>query len=498
MDSRPARDLGALIGATAVTRCLFRSHRLYDIDSVNFALALQRFDPQAHQPHPPGYFLYVYLGRLANWILQDANTALVAISILASCGAVAMIYVLACTWFGRLAARFAGLIFFFSPLAWFHGTVALTYIVEAFFSALLANLCWRAAGGSKAIVLSAAVVLGVAAGLRPSSLLILGPLLVFSLRRLPRRTALMGLAALSLTLLAWLIPMLRQSGGLAGYLGPLWSLWRLVPSRATVFNSSPLTSLARFCTIVGIYGLCFGTASLLTFARPHSSVDRRITQFTWVWIAPSLVLFTFVFLKFVNSGYLLVVMPAACVWLGYGAANWYTGSAMAKSAKFTLLGLAAAANTVIFLYAPLYCSYRETSQFEAELNRILITLPQVAAPQDTLIVGFDSHFLGYRHAGYYLPDYLVVQFPEVPLASGTGVFWMQHRDTRVTAKIPMRPYKYFILFPLPSSEREYHGYLDGVRARLPPGELRVVARGGFQYTVGPAADLGLLFPSAAR
>ncbi len=140
-------DAAALIAATGLTRFLFRSHYLYDIDSVNFALGLKRFDTTVHQPHPPGYFLYICLGRLASLFFHDANSALVAISILFSCAAVAMIFLLADSWFGRGAARFAGLIFLFSPLAWFHGIVALTYIVEAFFSALVGYLCWRADRG---------------------------------------------------------------------------------------------------------------------------------------------------------------------------------------------------------------------------------------------------------------------------------------------------------------------------------------------------------------
>src|SRR5438876_1162313 len=86
---------GLLVCAVALSRFLFRSHYLYDIDSVNYALALDRFDPTVHQPHPPGYFLYVYLGRLARLAFRDSNTALVFLSIVASCAAAAMIYVLA-------------------------------------------------------------------------------------------------------------------------------------------------------------------------------------------------------------------------------------------------------------------------------------------------------------------------------------------------------------------------------------------------------------------
>src|ERR1035437_502773 len=156
----------SLVAAPAATRFGFRSHYLYDIDSVNFALALDRFDPTVHQPHPPGYLLYVCLGRLANLIFHDANTALVALSILFSCGAMAMIYMLADNWFGSSAASFAGLIFLFSPLAWFHGTVALTYIVETFLSALAGYVCWRLYRGSTAFLAPAAVVIGLAAGFR--------------------------------------------------------------------------------------------------------------------------------------------------------------------------------------------------------------------------------------------------------------------------------------------------------------------------------------------
>ncbi len=207
-----------LIALTALTRFAFRSHYLYDIDSVNFALALKRFDPSAHQPHPPGYFLYVCLGRLVNLIFHDANAALVAISIAFSCGAAALIYVLADNWFGRKAALFAGMIFVFSPLGWFHGTVALTYIVEAFFSTLIGYLCWRIYCGGAGFIVPGAIVAGIAAGFRPSSLLLLGPLLLFSMYKSNRKQIAYGMATLFGTLLAWFIPMIGINGAAGLYI----------------------------------------------------------------------------------------------------------------------------------------------------------------------------------------------------------------------------------------------------------------------------------------
>ncbi len=494
MNTLQVRDNVLLIAATALTRTVFRSRFLYDLDSVNFALALQRFDPAVHQPHPPGYFLYVCLGKLSNAIFHDANTALVAISILASCGTVAIIYLLASTWFGPSSARFAGLIFICSPLAWFHGTVALTYIVEACFSVVIGYLCWRVYSGSSRFIFTAAVALALATGFRQSSLLVLAPLFLFSIRCAPRRQALWGIGALTLVIAAWFIPMFYASGGAHTYLTSLWSLWRLVPARQTVFTSRIFTSLARLCVILAICVLSFGSATLLLL-RPSKSKNKNLQIFTWIWLAPGLFLFTFIYLKFVNSGYLLVLLPPACVWLGFWTAEWCRHSALIAPARIVLLSAAAAVNCAIFLRAPLYCSYREVRRSERELAATVNAVRQIASPERTLVVGFDSHFLGYRHAGYYLPDYLILQYPEVPLASTTGVFVMRHRDTRVVSRLQIDSFRDFILFPLPSSDPEYLAYMQRVQARFAAGDLHVITSNGRELLTGPATALRVLFPN---
>ena len=38
---------------------------LEDIDSINFALGLHHYDPALHQPHPPGYPVFIAAGRLS-------------------------------------------------------------------------------------------------------------------------------------------------------------------------------------------------------------------------------------------------------------------------------------------------------------------------------------------------------------------------------------------------------------------------------------------------
>ncbi len=494
-------DLALLNAAVLLTRIIFRSRYLYDIDSVNFALALHRFDPLAHQPHPPGYFLYICLGRAVNLVAHDANLAFVAISVTASCGAMSAMYVLARNWWNRSAAFFTGLIFVFSPLVWFHGTVALTYTVELFFSSVTGYLCWRVFEGSRSLVIPAAIAAGLAAGFRPSFLLFIGPLLVFSWFFSPGRArAPAGLIALSLTFAAWFIPMVRQSGGFNAWWSALLSLWRNAPARQTSLNSFAAISLARALTVAGICVLCFGTAALLIFrgARRNPPVDRRKTLFTWIWIGPGLLFFTLIFLRFVNSGYLLVISPPIFAWMGLRLSKWYEEVGLEATARVAVIAACAATNVFVFLYAPIYCSWASVRHFEADLELVVSSLPRIASPTDTMIVGLDSHFLGYRHAGYYLPDWYVAQYPEVRLSSGTRVFAMENRDTRLVGKLPAAGFRNFIIFPLPTNDPDYAKYMTALSARFPNGAIRRVTAGGREVLEGSTADLGFLFPSAAN
>lgn len=128
---------------TVASRIPFTSKLLYHWDSVQFALALEKYDITTHQPHPPGYFLYVMLGRLLNLFIIDANTVFVTISIIFSGLTVVAIYYLANEMYNRKTGVIAAAIAITSPNLWFHGEVALTYIVEAFFSTVIAYLCWK-------------------------------------------------------------------------------------------------------------------------------------------------------------------------------------------------------------------------------------------------------------------------------------------------------------------------------------------------------------------
>src|SRR5262249_49092505 len=96
---------------------------LEDLDSINFALGMRRYDIAHHQPHPPGYPVFIAAAKLARLALPSEAAALGAVSVVS--GALG---VLAIAWmFRRLdedATRDVGplvaaTLVITSPLYWF-------------------------------------------------------------------------------------------------------------------------------------------------------------------------------------------------------------------------------------------------------------------------------------------------------------------------------------------------------------------------------------------
>ncbi len=166
------------------------------LDSVQFALALEKYDITVHQPHPPGYFLYVMLGRLVNFFIKDANSTFIFISILFSGLAVVTIYYLGKEIFDKKTGVIAALIALTSPNLWFHGEVALTYVVEAFFSSFVALLCWRILKGEHKYLWLSVIALGIAGGIRQNTIVFLLPLWLFSVKGVPLRKIIASLGLL--------------------------------------------------------------------------------------------------------------------------------------------------------------------------------------------------------------------------------------------------------------------------------------------------------------
>jgi 4-amino-4-deoxy-L-arabinose transferase-like glycosyltransferase len=126
LSSRDVLAASLLFAGLATLFAFTRSHWLDDWDSVNFALGLDDFDVLRHQPHPPGYPIYIAAGKLIYRVIADHAAALTLVSALAGAAIASMFYLLDRRQNDWQMALCATLIMALSPLYWLQSGLALT------------------------------------------------------------------------------------------------------------------------------------------------------------------------------------------------------------------------------------------------------------------------------------------------------------------------------------------------------------------------------------
>jgi hypothetical protein len=425
--------------AGILSRLPFRSQFLYHWDSVNFALGTLDYDVRIHQPHPPGYFLYVMSGRLFNLITHDPNASFVWLSVLFSGLAVVLIYGLTRDLFGRAAGLVAALLALTSPPFWFYGEVALTYILEGSFVVAIAWACYRSLKGNTEAAWLGALVLGVAGGFRQTTLVLLLPLWIFSLRRLPWRNIFVAIFLLGGTVVAWLAPTVLLSGGLNDYLQASSSIGVGLLGIREESLAGPIGRLGTYLIyglMAGLLPLGYGALKALRDLRPcgrHWLQDERL-QVLALWLVPNFLLYaplvrvsghTFSFLPA-----LLVLTGAATVSLCADWTYWRNSDRIRNLAAITAVLMAV--NVTFFLAAPTHLfgdvrvvfttpGWQTIASRDRSLAERIGYIKAHFPPETTTILG---QGLDFRHPDYYLNEYQIVP-PEI-------------KDNTVKIKLPNR------------------------------------------------------------
>ncbi len=232
---------------------------LEDLDSINFALGVRQFDVAHHQPHPPGYPMFILIAKAVRTVVPSETTALALVSV--GSGALG---VLAIAWLLRridgrstpVGWSLAGVVLSVTtPLYWFTAARPLSDS-SGLAAALAVQAMTLTAADTRALAL-VAFFAGLATGIRSQVAWLTVPLLIFQWLRaqgsgrtsqglglgaqglgLKRFKALALLLALfAVGVLVWFIPLVIVSGGPAAYwhalfdqgsedLGNIQMLWR--------------------------------------------------------------------------------------------------------------------------------------------------------------------------------------------------------------------------------------------------------------------------------
>ncbi|MDO8503206.1 MAG: glycosyltransferase family 39 protein [bacterium] len=193
-------------------RLLFRSPWLEDWDSVQFALALHDYSLVDHQPHPPGYILYVLLGKFINFFLNNDTLALTLLSAVLGALTTIPFYLLARKFTGKVWAILATAILLVTPIHWTLSEVALTNVPGMFFAVTTALILYQGKQ-SRLYLLAGSFLAGITLGVRFAEYSILLTLLgLVLLWRKNWWDVIKSGVYFSAGIFVWLVPLIIDTG----------------------------------------------------------------------------------------------------------------------------------------------------------------------------------------------------------------------------------------------------------------------------------------------
>ena len=323
----------ALVALYALTTLPFVTRYAYNWDAAQFELSLEQFSIHMHQPHPPGYLLFVGLAKAFSLVMSN-HWAVVLESVLFGLIAVIMFYVLTTElWPDRRWLRWTATVgFLLNPLFWLYRETSLTYTVDAAAGITLAWLCLSTLRYRRhRYFIASSIILPLVCGFRPSLLVLLGPLWLLSAwhhKRNWRFVLLWAGVALGIALL-WFIPLLVLSGGLSAYWVDSGKLYGNVSGQTSLLAGAPLINIWQQIKLLlgtllyswnGVALVLVGNATLGLLRWQKLGwkngwlVHHKMILWATAWTLPAMLLYGLIHLG--QLGYVLLLLPIGYVGLG--------------------------------------------------------------------------------------------------------------------------------------------------------------------------------------
>lgn len=207
--------------AIALIRLVTRQATYWEFDEYLFRMGIQTFDPLRHHPHPPGYPLLIGLGKMIDLVFNDPFTSLIALAWLSSLiGTFAFAKAMRAMTGSESVAVVGALLFNLSPAMLVHGpepmsdAPALMFLSLAFLAGTKLSVepagWWMAGFGASC---------AASIGCRPQYAVAVVPLFLATIAiRGPGRAKMAGLAIFTAVCLAWLVPLIVATGGVARFI----------------------------------------------------------------------------------------------------------------------------------------------------------------------------------------------------------------------------------------------------------------------------------------
>ena len=211
---------------------LTHSPALDEIDAVQFAMGVRSFDLWHHQPHPPGYPLFIFSGWLGTKLFHiGTESSLYCVSAFGGGLFVACWFLIIRAQFSEKFAWWIATSLLITPIVWMTATKAVTDMLAAgLLSAELLAAIYFLEHKKRSLIIWGALLGAAAAGTRPQLFPVVVVILGIPLKKSSSnaKTWCFAYAALIAGCLIWLLPMWYTQWQLR----PDQPFWRVYPELA--------------------------------------------------------------------------------------------------------------------------------------------------------------------------------------------------------------------------------------------------------------------------
>ncbi len=380
-------------------------------DGPQYSIAVVRFSLIQQTPAPPGYPLYIAMGKFFYIFFKDPHFAILMVSVLASVVGAIALYLVGKAWYHRIVGLTASIIFLTGSTFYYFGLTPYAYLTIPATTTLLAfitYLIYVKKGNNLGIIFG--IVFGISFGIRPQETFQIFGLLILGFLFLTAKEKIKAVITFTIITLIWVIPLLYYTGVL-NFVNISISFLLASLTHSTVFQ--------RLELIVKGFLLSFGLSSLALLYyfwkiyKDSFKISNRYYKtiiFYSAWILPS---FAYnLLLRSEHAGYQMSYLAALLMLVSYAVWKVIQNN---KQLFILIVFCIAVFNLYWFFYNrdPRYVlPYRPTSFHYSDIrkndlktgSKVNFILSKFN-PKNTIII---TNSVLWRPYGYYLKKYEVV------------------------------------------------------------------------------------------
>lgn len=385
---------------------VFQSHW----DGADYTIAIIRYSYEQFTPTPPGYPLYIALGKFFHLFIDDPHKAILTVSILASGVTASLIYLTGKLFFDKYVGIIASLIFLSGSTFYYFGLTPHGYTLIPIVYTVTASIVFNIYIQKKQNGILLGIITGLALGVRPQEIILIAPLILLGFTKLNIRERIKFVLFFTLLTLAWLLPLISVVGGIQKFISHNLTAATLgFPYRPISHNIEIM--IKGFLLSFGISVFIPCILLLNRFRKTKVIIkENKIVIFFAIWMIPS-ILFNLV-VRTEQAGYQIGYLTAALFIIAY--------SIRRITRKNTGIFLVIILSVVIFnLYwffhdrdpnfikpfRPVSFHYSDIRKNDIKTGSKVNYIKNNFNPDDTLLVAADVLWKPYS---YYLKDFQII------------------------------------------------------------------------------------------